>query len=144
MNEEIIVAVYDTEAHADAAVRDLEAAHVPPTAITRHAGGPAASRTLGSSGNPAGQGFWSSLFGGEPDHDTSVYDRSLESGSSVVTVRGPDEHLDGVISILERHEPIDIDERAASLGLGADRPQAAVAGVQGTYETAAAPLGNRG
>jgi hypothetical protein len=43
MNEEIIVAVYDTEAHADAAVRDLEAAHVPPTAITRHAGGPAAS-----------------------------------------------------------------------------------------------------
>ena len=37
MNEEIIVAVYDTEAHADAAVRDLEAAHVPPTAITRHA-----------------------------------------------------------------------------------------------------------
>jgi hypothetical protein len=34
MNEEIIVAVYDTEAHADAAVRDLEAAHVPPTAIT--------------------------------------------------------------------------------------------------------------
>ena len=46
MNEEIIVAVYATEAHADAAVRDLEAAHVPPTAITRHAGGPAAS------GNP--------------------------------------------------------------------------------------------
>src|ERR1700692_2402813 len=102
MNEVVIVAVYDTEAHADAAVRDLEAAHVPPTAITRHAGGPA-------SRNPAGQGFWSSLFGGEPDHDTAVYDRSLQSGSSVVTVRVPKEHLDGVISILERHEPIDID-----------------------------------
>ena len=42
MNEEIIVAVYDTEAHADAAVRDLEVAHVPPTAIIRHAGGRAA------------------------------------------------------------------------------------------------------
>jgi hypothetical protein len=121
MNEEIIVAVYDTEAHADAAVRDLEAAHVPPTAITRHAGGPAASGTPGSSGNPAGQGFWSSLFGGEPDHDTSVYDRSLESGSSVVTVRVPDEHVDRVTQILERHHPIDIDERAASFGLGANR-----------------------
>src|SRR5467141_1281299 len=105
MNEEIIVAVYDTEAHADAAVRDLEAAHVPPTAITRHVGGPAASGTPGSSGNPAGQGFWSSLFGGEPDHDTSVYDRSLESGSSVVTVRVPEEHVDRVTEILERYDP---------------------------------------
>ena len=41
----------------------------------------------------------SSLFGGEPDHDTAVYDRSLESGSSVVTVRVPDEHVDGVTSV---------------------------------------------
>src|ERR1700720_663040 len=130
MNEEIIVAVYGTEAHADAAVRDLEAAHVPPTAITRHAGGPAAT------GNPAGQGFWSSLFGGEPDHDTSVYDRSLESGSSVVTVRVPDEHVDRVTEILERHQPIDIDERAASLGLAANRTFAAAADTQRSRETA--------
>ena len=136
MNEEIIVAVYDTEAHADAAVRDLEAAHVPPTAITRHAGGPAASGTPGSSGNPAGQGFWSSLFGGEPDHDTSVYDRSLESGSSVVTVRVPEKHVDRVTEILERHHPIDIDARAASFGLGANRTPAAVAGAQGSHDTA--------
>src|ERR1700738_4565013 len=130
MNEEIIVAVYGTEAHADAAVRDLEAAHVPPTAITRHAGGPAAS------GNPAGQGFWSSLFGGEPDHDTSVYDRSLESGSSVVTVRVPDEHVDRVTEILERHHPIDIDERAASFGLGANRSATAPAGTRAAHGAA--------
>src|ERR1700730_13459508 len=130
MNEEIIVAVYDTEAHADAAVRDLEAAHVPPTAITRHAGGPAASGTPGASGDPVGEGFWSSLFGGEPDHDTSVYDRSLESGSSVVRVRVPDEHVDRVTQILERHHPIDIDERAASFCLGANR-SATAGGAQG-------------
>jgi uncharacterized protein (TIGR02271 family) len=145
MNEEIIVAVYDTEAHAAAAVRDLEAAHVPPEAISRHAGTNSVSGSAISGTKSAeGKGFWSSLFGGEPDHDAAVYDRSLESGSSVVTVRVPDEHLDGVISILERHEPIDIDERAASLGLGANRPQAAVAGMQGTHETAAAPLHNGG
>src|SRR6266850_2160711 len=137
MNEEIIVAVYDTEAHADAAVRDLEAAHVPPTAITCHAGGRAASGTPGSIGNPAGQGFWSSLFGGEPDHETAVYDRSLESGSSVVTVRIPaEQHVDRVTEILERHHPINIDERAASFGLGANRTPAAVAGAQGSHDTA--------
>jgi uncharacterized protein (TIGR02271 family) len=135
MNEEIIVAVYDTEAHADAAVRDLEAAHVPPTAITRHAGGRAASGAPGSSGNPAGQGFWSNLSGGEPDHETAVYDRSLEIGSSVVTVRVPDEHVDRVTEILERHHPIDVDERAASFGLGANRSASAAAGTREAYGT---------
>jgi uncharacterized protein (TIGR02271 family) len=139
MNEEIIVAVYDTEAHAAAAVRDLEAAHVPPEAISRHAGAESVSGSAVSGANSAGgQGFWSSLFGGEPDHDTAVYDRSLESGSSVVTVRVPDEHVDGVTRILERHQPIDIDERAASLGLGANRTPAAVTGMQGSQDTAIA------
>jgi uncharacterized protein (TIGR02271 family) len=138
MNEEIIVAVYDTEAHAAAAVRDLEAAHVPPEAISRHVGTESVAGSAVAGVNSAGgQGFWSSLFGGEPDHDTAVYDRSLESGSSVVTVRVPDEHVDGVTRILERHQPIDIDERAASLGLGANRTPAAVTGMQGSQDTAA-------
>ena len=137
MNEEIIVAVYDTEAHAAAAVRDLEAAHVPSEAISRHAGTESGSGSVVSGANSAGgQGFWSSLFGGEPDHDTAVYDRSLESGSSVVTVRVPDEHVDGVTRILERHQPIDIDERAASLGLGANPTPAAVAGTHGSHDNA--------
>src|SRR6202045_591944 len=137
MNEEIIVAVYDTEAHAAAAVRDLEAAHVPPEAISRHVGTESVSGSAVSGVHSAGgQGFWSSLFEGEPDHDTAVYDRSLESGSSVVTVRVPDEHVDGVTRILERHQPIDIDERAASLGLGANRTPAAAADTQRSRETA--------
>jgi uncharacterized protein (TIGR02271 family) len=137
MNEEIIVAVYDTEAHADAAVRDLETAHVPPEAISRHAGiGSASGAAVSNANSGRGQGFWSSLFGGEPDHDTAVYDRSLESGSSVVTVRVPDEHVDGVIRILERHDPIDIDERAASFGLGANRTTTGVAGTLASHETA--------
>lgn len=138
MNEETIVAVYDTEAHAAAAVRDLEAASVPPDAISRHVGTESVSGSAVSRANAAGgQGFWSSLFGGDPDHDTAVYDRSLESGSSVVTVRVPDEHVDGVTRILERHQPIDIDERAASLGLGVNRTPAAVTGMQGSHDTAA-------
>ena len=137
MNEEIIVAVYDTEAHATAAVRDLEAAHVPSEAISRRAGTESVSGSAVSGANSAGgQGFWSSLFGGEPDHDTTVYDRSLESGSSVVTVRVPDEHVDAVTRILERHQPIDIDERAASLGLGANRTPAATPSMQVSHDTA--------
>ena len=65
------------------------------------------------------QGFWSSLFGGEPDHDSSVYDRSLSTGSSVVTVKVPSQHVQRVTDIMEQHDPVDMDERAASYGLGA-------------------------
>ena len=79
------------------------------------------------------KGFWSSLFGGEPDHDESVYNRSLSSGSSVVTVKVPSEHVQQVSAILERHSPIDMDERAASYG-------AATSGMATTTTTAATGL----
>ena len=96
MTYQTIVAVYDTTAHADAAVRDLEAANVPAEAISQHRGdaGPTTSAPVRQ------QGFWANLFGGEPDHDTSVYDRSIESGASVVTVRVSDEDFDRVCAIL--------------------------------------------
>ena len=109
MPNHTVVAVYETAAQADAAVRDLQAAHILPDAISQH------TKTLTASGTahsaPHEQGFWASLFGSE--HDTSVYDRSVEEGASVLTVRVPDDGVDRVTSILESHNPIDLDERAA-------------------------------
>ena len=91
MTDETIVAVYDTAAHAQAAVSSLKEAGVPADAIHVHAG------TEGMSGGasdtvagPREEGFWASLFGGSPDHDTTVYDRSVDSGSTVVTVKTPE------------------------------------------------------
>lgn len=113
-NNETIVAVFDTKAHAAAAVQDLENAGVPSSVITQHAKnaitGGVATTTVARA-----PGFWASLFGGEPEHahDTTVYDRSLEDGSTVVTVKPPEQYLTKVMDILERHNPIDIDERAA-------------------------------
>jgi uncharacterized protein (TIGR02271 family) len=118
MNEHTLVAVYDTSEHADAAVRDLKAANVPADAISQHAkSGSISGGTRTTMAFPVReQGFWSSLFGGEPDHDTAVYDRSIESGSTVVTVRVPADHFDRVSAILEKHDPIDLDERASQYG----------------------------
>ena len=119
MAEETIVAVYDTAAHAQSAVSDLRAANVPESAINVHAGNGSMSgaSTTATTQPVREQGFWSSLFGGEPDHDTAVYDRSVQGGSTVVTVKVPDEHVTRVMQILETHNPIDIDERANSYGL---------------------------
>ncbi len=145
MNEETIVAVYDTAEHAAAAVRDLESGGVPSSAISQHAGG--STGLTESSGTttvdkPREQGFWSSLFGGEPEyeHDTTVYDRSLQGGSTVVTVRGSSEDLTQALDILERHNPIDIDERAASYGLAQTAARnTSTAGVTGARLPSAEP-----
>ena len=109
MPNHTVVAVYETAAQAAAAVNDLQAAHILPDAISQHTKALTASGTAPSA--PREQGFWSSLFGSE--HDTSVYDRTVEEGASVLTVRVPDDGVDRVTSILESHNPIDLDERAA-------------------------------
>ena len=116
MTEETIVAMYDVPAHAEAAIRDLKAAGVPPNAISSHAeGGTAGGTTAAPAREP---GFWASLFGGETT-DSATFDRSVASGASgatVVTVKVPEQHKSRVVEILERHDPIDFDERSASYG----------------------------
>jgi uncharacterized protein (TIGR02271 family) len=110
MTEQTIVAVYDRRSEADAAVRDLMAESVPSQAISRHENG---AETTAETVAPREEGFWARLFGSQPDHDTSVYDRSIENGSSVVTVRVSSDQVDHISSILETHNPIDIEERSA-------------------------------
>ena len=145
MAEEVIVAVYETAAHAQAAISDLRAASVPESAISMQAGsgGMSGATTATPSAAPVReQGFWASLFGGEPDHDTAVYDRSVQGGSTVVTVKVPDQQVARVTQILEAHHPIDLDERASSYGLTQTTtttkplPGAAVAARPATVETA--------
>lgn len=117
MNEQTIVAVF-TVANADAALRDLRAADVSADAITQHtrSGSFTGAAATATAAPARGQGFWSSLFGGEPDHDTAMYDRSIDHGSTVLTVKVPAEDLDRVSAILERHDPVELDEHATQRG----------------------------
>ena len=117
MSNETIVAVYDTAEHAANAVRDLEAAGVPNNAISQHN---STSTTAASTATtpPPERGFWANLFGDDQPHETHVYDRSIEGGSTVVTVRPPETLLTQAMDILERHNPVDLEERAASFASG--------------------------
>jgi uncharacterized protein (TIGR02271 family) len=144
MTQETIVAVFDTAAHAQAAVRDVEAAGVPSADITQHAsdtmGQTSGSQTLSGStlttGNamaPAREepGFWGRLFGAGDEtytqdaastRDRTVYDRTIGSGGAVVSIRLANVEQDGdrIMQILERHNPVDIEERAASYGIATE------------------------
>lgn len=109
MTEQTLVAVYDTPAHAEEAARDLRAANVPAAAISQHA-----ANGAGAASAPVQErGFWSSLFGGDTD-DADTLGRSVAGGSTVVTVKVPAQQASQVTGILEKHNPIDFDERAAS------------------------------
>src|SRR4051794_2838186 len=113
---EMIVAVFDTPAAADAAVRDVEAAGLPAVVVRRYTKDDPEFRNYQAGQKP--QSFWSWLFG--EDTSTSeyqVYDRSLAQGGTVVTVTVGEEQAARVMDILNRHGPIDIEERAASYGL---------------------------
>jgi uncharacterized protein (TIGR02271 family) len=90
------------------------------------------------------------LFGGEPEyeHDTAVYDRSMQTGSTVVTVKASEQHLSQIMEILERHNPVDLDERTSSYGLsspnaslGMPSPAATSPSVPSARDTTAAQGG---
>ncbi len=116
MTDDTIVAVYDTRGNAELAAQDLKGLGIPERAISMQAGdtnAPGATVV-----EPKREhGFWSSLFGGEPDHDTAVYDHSVASGSIILTVKVPEGYVARVIEILESYAPIDLDERADGYGL---------------------------
>lgn len=132
MAQETIVAVFDTAAHAQAAVRDIEAAGIPSTDITQHAdttttGTTTTGTATGMTTRREEPGFWARLFGMEDEdyrQDQMVYDRTLQSGGVVVTVRVSDvgNLADRVMQILESHNPVDIEERAASYGITGTSP----------------------
>ena len=128
MAEQTLVAVYDTASHADAAVQALRAANVPANAISQHAAGGGATTATHESG------FWSSLFGGDTA-DAHTLGRSVADGSTVVTVTVSEQHVARVSEILEAHDPIDFDERTASLGANqTTTTSAASAATTGTGE----------
>jgi hypothetical protein len=134
MSLHTVVGVYDAEADAAAAVRDLEAADVPTDAIGQHTkanfGGTDFSNANAITHK---QGFWGHLFATTGADDSDVYSRSIERGSTVVTVRVSDEDVERVSAILESHSPIDLeDESVEDLPSEASAANADIADTDGT------------
>lgn len=131
MSDEMIVASYDTMAKAEAAIADLKALGVPGNAISKRSDNFTVDGQ--TSVAPARErGFWASLFGGEPEHDTAIYDRRLAAGSTIVSVRSPEAHVSHVIEIMEKHGPIDIDEQVLGEGIAQTTTTAAMPMATGT------------
>ena len=113
MSYEKVVAVYDTEASANAALKSLVSTGFSPDDISViRSEGEAAKAGLYE------PGLWQRLFGRDLDHhEGAVLGRSFKEGSVIVSVRVPESEAPRVVSLLDSHKPVDVLDRGKAYGL---------------------------
>ena len=122
MASETIVAVFSSTTQAEAAVADLVASGVPSSSIRHYArdetavDGPGSGDIAAETDTQQHHGFWAWLTGQDTTHEHhAAYDRSIQSGRTVVTVITDAADTDQIYATLERHDPVDLDEHAGAL-----------------------------
>jgi uncharacterized protein (TIGR02271 family) len=115
---ETLVAVYDTPAHADAAVKALKAAGFAETDISVF---DSARLKEGKSTSAAGvkeSGLWHRLFGADVyQHEANIYGETIEDGGVVTSVRVPQSEVAHARAVLDIHRPVDVHDRAVTAGV---------------------------
>jgi len=112
MAYEKIVAVYDKAGKAKEAARALEASGFAAGDIS------VLNRDSLTDAEVHEAGLWRRLFGRNVgDHESAVYGRTIESGGAVLTLRTADTEVPRALKILDVHNPVDVNERATSLGV---------------------------
>jgi uncharacterized protein (TIGR02271 family) len=118
MAYETLVAVYDTPAHADAAVKALKAAGFAESDISVF---DAARLKAGRSTLAAGvkeTGLWHRLFGTDVyEHEADIYGQTIEDGGVVISVRVPPSEVAHASAVLNIHNPVDVHDRAVTAGV---------------------------
>jgi uncharacterized protein (TIGR02271 family) len=118
MAYETIVAVFDTSAHAKAAVKALRAGGFADADISifdeeRLAAG---KKTVAAGVKEAG--LWHRLFGDDVhQHEAAVYGQTVGQGGAVVSARVLDNEIAHAIAVLDLHRPVDVHDRAVTAGI---------------------------
>jgi stress response protein YsnF len=105
---EKVVAVYDTEANANAALKSLKSAGylMDDISVIR-------KETEAEEAGLYEPGIWQRLFGRDLEHhEAAVLGRSFKEGSVIVSVRVPETEAAKVLSLLDSHEPVNVMDRA--------------------------------
>jgi stress response protein YsnF len=115
--ENTVIGVYDSYSQAQAAMNDLVSSGVDRSHINLNPEqGTTAAAARTDSGEQHGIGhFFRTLFGMEDTSGHSdVYSEAVRRGSCVLTAEpDSDEERERIVEIMNRHDPVDIDERAS-------------------------------
>jgi len=131
MAYETLAAVFDTAAHAEAAVKALKAGGFADTDISV-----VDAKRLAADKAAAKPGLWNRLFGDDlHKHEAEVYGDAIAHGGSVVSLRVLPSEVAHAQGILNLSRPIDVHDRAVTSGIA---PAAHVEAVE--EKLAAVPL----
>ena len=125
---EHIVAVFDSEGAAEAAVRDLEQAGISASAIRRYRSTATSNENSGAisraTGHSSTGGFWAWLLGEEPRAETSrslsldeqAYEQHAQAGKAVISVSVEDDaKIHQAVTLITAHHPIEMEEQTEEL-----------------------------
>jgi hypothetical protein len=136
MAYETIVAVFDTRAHADAAIKALKAGGFADADISIFDNDRLASGKKAIAESVQEPGLWQRLFGDDiHEHEADVYHQTIERGGMVVSARVLDSEVAHATAVLNLNRPVDVHDRAVTSGLA---PAAHVEAVEKKLE--AVPL----
>jgi uncharacterized protein (TIGR02271 family) len=136
MGYETLVAVYDTEAHADAAVNALKAAGFAESDISVFDSDRLKAGKTALSAGVKEAGLWQRLFGADVyQHEASIYGQTVQDGGVVISVRVPESEVAHARAVLDIHRPVDVHDRALT---AAAAPPARVEAIEKKLE--AVPL----
>jgi len=114
MTYETIVALYDTAAHAKAAVKALKAGGFADADISVLN----ADRLASDKASLKQAGLWNRLFGDDiHEHEAAVYGRIVQHGGVVVSARVLGSVVAHAVGILDLHRPVDVHDRAVTSGI---------------------------
>jgi stress response protein YsnF len=114
---ETLVAAFDTNDHAMAAVNALKAGgfHSDDISIFDNA---RMSSGRGPTAAEQPAGLWHKLFGDDINrYEATVYGNVIRKGGTVVAVRSPPEQVAQATGILDLHRPINVHDRAVTTGV---------------------------
>ena len=126
---EHIVAVFDSEGAAEAAVRDLEQAGISTSAIRRYRSTATSAGTenpgaVSPTGHSSTGGFWAWLLGEEPGAETTrslsldeqAYEQHAQAGKAVISVLVEDDaKIHQAVTLVTAHHPIEMEEQTEEL-----------------------------
>jgi uncharacterized protein (TIGR02271 family) len=136
MAYETLVAVYDTRAHADAAVRALKAAGFAQSDISVFDSDRLKDGSASLAPGVTKPGLWQRLFGVDVyEHEANIYGQTVQEGGALISVRLPASEVAHARSVLDIHWPVDVHDRAITTGVA---PAAHVETIQKKIE--AVPL----
>jgi uncharacterized protein (TIGR02271 family) len=116
-----IVALFDDRSEAERAKNDLIKAGFVDSGIRLMAQPGTSTTTAASRGGDTGKSFWEEVkefFGVGNDEERLQYEEGLRRGGTLLTIGAPGNRVDDAVDILMRHNPVDIDKRAAEWQVG--------------------------